>query len=230
MAVVARAVDSGSGINVLVDPGATGDMQVAKLAYGASTNETLIGADANGLDVDVTRVNGVALPADTTNGLLVNPGPQTFRIEVNSAGLTTASTSYTAGDQEGTEMTFASAARVSGQGGIIQSAVLLDKSKILSATPAEMDLLFFSSSVTGASDNSPFDDSDTDMGEYIGRVKWYATDWLATASNATNERHNLGIAYNCDATSLFGIFVGRTNHTFYTAATDLRVALTVLRD
>lgn len=57
MAVVARAVDSGSGINVLVDPGATGDMQVFKLAYGTTTNETLIGADANGLDVDVTRVD-----------------------------------------------------------------------------------------------------------------------------------------------------------------------------
>lgn len=210
MADVARAVDSGSGINVLVNPGATGDMQIFKLAYSGDAVETHVQADAN--------------------GLLVNAGPSTLRIEVNSAGLTTASTAYTAGDQEGTEMTFAAAARATGQGGIIQSAVLLDKAKILSATPAEMDLLFFSSSVTGATDNTAFDDSDTDMGEYIGRVKWFSTDWMSQASNAINERHNLGIAYNCDATSLFGIFVGRTNHTFYTAVTDLRVALTVIRD
>lgn len=210
MALEARGVDAGSGINVLVDEGSTGDMQITKLAYSAAGSESTIPADAN--------------------GLLVNPGPQTKRIEVNSAGLTTASTTYTAGDQEGTELTFADAARVSGQGGVVVSAVLLDKPKVLSGTPAEIDLLLFASSVTGASDNAAFDDSDTDMGEYVGRIKFYAADWLATASNATNERHGLSIGYVCDATSLFGILVGRTNHNFYSAATDLRVALTVVRD
>lgn len=200
----------GTGAVIAADDCSSVMVQLVKLAYGADGVATQVQADAS--------------------GLLVNPGPQTLRIEVNSAGLTTASTSYTAGDQEGTEMTFANAARASGQGGVVVSAVLLDKAKILSATPATMDLLLFTSSVTGASDNSPFDDSDTDMGEYVGRITWYATDWLSTASNATNERHQLSIGYNCDATSLFGIFVGRTNHTFYTAVTDLRVALTVIRD
>lgn len=56
MALVARGVEGGSDINVLVDNGATGDMQVMKLAYSTAGNETLIGADANGLDVDVTRM------------------------------------------------------------------------------------------------------------------------------------------------------------------------------
>jgi hypothetical protein len=57
MAVVARGVDGGSDINVLVDPGATGDMQVVKLAAGTTTSEALIPGDGtNGLSVDVTRV------------------------------------------------------------------------------------------------------------------------------------------------------------------------------
>lgn len=210
MALTARGINSGSGINVLVDPGATGDMQLTKLAYSAIGSESLVTADAL--------------------GLLTNQGAQSFRIEVNSAGLTTASTSYTSGDQEGTELTFANAARSSGWGGVISSAVILDKAKILSATPADIDLLIFASSVTGASDNAAFDDSDTDMGEFIARIRFAAGDWMSTASNAVNQQQNQAIGYTCDATSLFGILVGRTNHTFYTAATDLRVALQVIRD
>lgn len=195
---------------VLVDPGVDGDMQVTKLAYSALGDETLVQANAL--------------------GLLVNGGPQTFRIEVNSAGLTTASTAYTSGDQLGTELTFANAARATGQGGIVAGAVLLDKPKVLSATPADVDLLLFTSSITGASDNAAFDDSDTDMGEYVGRIRFYLADWMSMSSNAVNERQGLSIPYVCDATSLFGILVSRTNHTFFGAVTDLRVTLTLIRD
>lgn len=57
MSNVARGVDSGTGINVLVDAGATGDMQIVKLASSADGVETHIPGDTtNGLDVDVTRV------------------------------------------------------------------------------------------------------------------------------------------------------------------------------
>ncbi len=56
MALVGRGVTGGSDITVLVDPGATGDMQLVKLTYSALADQTPIGADANGLDVDVTRI------------------------------------------------------------------------------------------------------------------------------------------------------------------------------
>lgn len=56
MALVARGVAGGSDINVLMDSGATADMQIVKLAYSAAGGQTIIGADANGLDVDVTRI------------------------------------------------------------------------------------------------------------------------------------------------------------------------------
>ena len=57
MALVSRGVDSGVGIDVLVDDGATGDMQVMKLAVGTVGSEALLPGDTtNGLDVDVTRL------------------------------------------------------------------------------------------------------------------------------------------------------------------------------
>src|SRR5678815_1597263 len=56
MALEAVEVNDGTGIEVLVDGGTTGKMQIVKLGYSASGDETLIGADANGLDVDVVRV------------------------------------------------------------------------------------------------------------------------------------------------------------------------------
>lgn len=210
MALTGRGVTGGDDITVLVDPGADGDMQITKLGYSTLASESLVPADAN--------------------GLLVNTGPSVLRIEVNSAGLTTASTSYTAGDQEGTELTFANAARVSAQGGVVVGAVLLDKPKVLSATPADIDLYLFTASVTGASDNAAFDDSDTDLGNYVGKIRFALGDWVSHSSNAINERQSLSIPYTCAATSLFGILVCRTNHTFFGAVTDLRVALTVMRD
>lgn len=56
MALTGRGVQGGTDITVLVDPGADGDMQVIKVGYSALGDETLVGADANGLDVDVTRI------------------------------------------------------------------------------------------------------------------------------------------------------------------------------
>ncbi len=56
MAVSGRGVTGGTDITVLVDPGSTGDMQVVKLAYSAAADQTLVGADVNGIDVDVTRI------------------------------------------------------------------------------------------------------------------------------------------------------------------------------
>lgn len=57
MALAARGIEGGVDINVLVDDGATGDMEVVKLAIGTLGSETLVPGDGtNGLDVDVTRI------------------------------------------------------------------------------------------------------------------------------------------------------------------------------
>jgi hypothetical protein len=58
MALVARGVDSGSGINVLADSGATGDMQVVKLGIATLGSQALIPADvANGMLVQVSNAS-----------------------------------------------------------------------------------------------------------------------------------------------------------------------------
>lgn len=57
MALTGRSVDSGTGIDVLVDTGATADMQVMKLAISTAGSQSLVPSDAvNGLSVDVTRL------------------------------------------------------------------------------------------------------------------------------------------------------------------------------
>lgn len=66
MALVARGVDAGTGINVLADAGPTGDMQIVKLAISTLGNEGLLPGDTtNGLDVDVTRL----VPGTTATSL-----------------------------------------------------------------------------------------------------------------------------------------------------------------
>lgn len=59
------AITPGSGVNISTDDaGASGQVQRIKLTYSADGDATHIGADANGLDADVTRIAGKA-PAYT---------------------------------------------------------------------------------------------------------------------------------------------------------------------
>lgn len=61
MVLVARGVDSGTGIDVLVDSGATGDMQVMKLAIAAAGSEVMIPATA--ADGLLVQVSNASLPS-----------------------------------------------------------------------------------------------------------------------------------------------------------------------
>lgn len=68
------SITPGSGTDVTTDQAADGShMQLVKLAYSANADKTPIGADANGLDVDVVRLpsgtvaGSSSLPAGTNN-------------------------------------------------------------------------------------------------------------------------------------------------------------------
>lgn len=85
------AITPGAGASVGTDDcGAAGHVQRMKLCYGADADGTQVAADANGLDVDVTRLP--ALPAGTNNigDVDVLTMPTTT---VRSAGTTGAQTS-----------------------------------------------------------------------------------------------------------------------------------------
>ncbi len=99
MALTGRGVTGGSDITVLVDPGSGGDMEVVKLGYSALGDQTLIGADANGLDVDVTRIVpgtgatnlGKAEDAAHTSG---DVGVMSLGVQKTSAGATASDGDY----------------------------------------------------------------------------------------------------------------------------------------
>lgn len=147
------------------------------------------------------------------------------RSRVASASLTTASTAYTAGDQLGTMLAFTSAASANGGTGTIVSAVLLDKADVIT----DVRLHFFRSNVTLAADNSAFAVSDTDMQDHCGYLQMPSA--IDVGGNRISTLGNIGLGYDTGAgTTLYVALETRSGHTFFGAATDLNLTLTLLLD
>jgi hypothetical protein len=147
------------------------------------------------------------------------------RIAVGVTGVTTATTAYVAGDQVGTQITLANAARLSGGSGTIVGATLIDQSDIIGA----YDLVIFDSSVTLAADNAAFAISDADSLKIVALIQ------LAGAFDLTNNRvaqaYNLAIPYVCSGgTSLFAALITRAGHGFFTAGALPQVNVYVERN
>lgn len=204
------AITAGVGTDVNTDDcGAAGHVQGMKLCYSADGVATYITADST--------------------GLYVRQNQSAFRIApVDSAGVTTASTNYAIGDQVGTEFVFASAALTSGWGGWITDAILVDKSLKLNA--GDFELLLFRQSVTPAADNAAHAFSDADKAHYLGKIRFATGDWETDANSAINERHQIGLGYTCNATSLFGYAVTKQANAFFSASTDFSIGLILARD
>jgi hypothetical protein len=165
---------------------------------------------------------------DTDGATWVHPIKTTVVQTQSSAGVTTASTNYTSGDQVGTVITFTGMANVSGWGGVITGFELVDKA--LKLNTGDFEVYIFDGAVTAAADNAPADFSDTDEATLIGKVKFLTADWITFASNAVNQQNGLFLGYNCQATSLFAYLVTRQANAFFTAAGDVGLRIKVLRD
>lgn len=153
-----------------------------------------------------------AISVDSTGNMNTLSRRDLQRIAVGVTGVTTATTAYVAGDQVGTLVTVANAARVTGGGGMIVGVTLIDQSDIIGA----YDVVFFDSSVTLAADNAAFAISDADS------LKIVAIAQLAGAFDITNNRiaqaYNLAIPYVCSGgSSLYAALITRAGHTFFTA-------------
>lgn len=149
----------------------------------------------------------------------------TVRIAVQSGGLTTATTAYTAGDQVGTQFTLAGAARLSGGTGRIRSVLLTSAQDAIGA----FDVVFLRASITLAADNAAFAISDSDARSIVQMVQ------LTGAYDIGNNRicvaYNLDIPYDCSGgTSLYAALITRAGHTFFGATTDLELVVFVERD
>lgn len=200
---------------------ADGDTGVMSLAVRTDTPATTTNASGDYHPLEV----------DANGALWVHPIQSSFRIEVDSAGLTTATTAYTSGDHAGTVNTFASAARVSGWGGVITGAALIDKSQKVNTIAVEL-WLFQSQPASPGGDNAALTFADTDMSNFVGIITFDPGSWKATALNSVNSQQNLSLGYTCAATSLFGYYVlrGVPSGNFFSAVGDLRVSLQLLRD
>lgn len=161
----------------------------------------------------------------TTQGQAVVNRRDLQRISVQSAGLTTATTAYTAGDQVGTQFTVANAARESGGGGTIVGVVLVSAADIIGA----FDVVFFDSSVTLASDNAAFAISDADALKVVGIAQLAGA--FDIGNNRVAQQFNLAMPYVCNGgTSLFAGLITRAGHTFFGAVTDLQLITYVERN
>lgn len=166
-----------------------------------------------------------ALSVSSTGDLNTVNRYDVLRVDVASGGLTIATTSYTAGDQVGTQFTIANAARVSGGTGRIKSVVLISAADIIGA----YDVVFTNASITLAADNAAYAISDSDALKIVGLVP------LAGAYDIGNNRiaqaFNLNIPYNCSGgTSLYAGLITRVAHTFFAATTDLQLTVYLERD
>lgn len=165
-----------------------------------------------------------AISVDSTGNMNTVGRRDQQRIAVTSAGLTIATTAYTAGDQVGTIFTFANAARITSGGGIITGVRLIDAADVIGA----VDVVFFDSTVTLAGDNAAFAISDADALKCIGLVQ------LAGAYDIGNNRlcqaFNLAVPFALSGgTSLFAAIITRTANTFFSAVGDIQLAITVDR-
>lgn len=169
---------------------------------------------------------GVAIIAEGSDEVqLVAPTGNVITVEQQqtSSGLTAATTAYTSGDQLGAQLTFTNAVRVSGSRGVIEGAVLTDDSAVV----GPVDAFLFRSTSTPAADNAANSWSDADMQNCVGVISLpqpysSALNRVSTWSGA--------IPFGCAATSLFVCLVTRSDHTFFGAATALRLRLFIRQE
>ena len=167
--------------------------------------------------------NGNAVPQSTS---APNPvaGPLTLR--ATQAPTITSGAAYAAGNVVGGLLTFAGLARAAGQGGVLQSALLRDKS----GQNASYDLFLFDAAPSTPGDKTAVALSAADLAKCVGVVPFSGTALGATATMGVITAAGLGLAYRIGAgTSLYGILVTRGTPT-YAGTADVSVDLVALPD
>lgn len=155
-----------------------------------------------------------------------NPVPVAGKTAQVSATPTITAGAYAAGDLVGTKMSFSSAVRSAGGGGMLHTVVIADKGK----QDAVLDLVLFDSdpSSTTFTDNDPFDVADDDLTKIIGAVQ--VLTYTDFADNSVAVEPAAGVVFKlASGTTLYGALVARTTPT-YTSTSDLTVRLGILQN
>lgn len=185
----------------------------------------------------VTSITG-ALPAGTNNigdvdVLSVAAGETHIgALGGNTALITVTPTltvhaGYVANDFVGTSATpmdFATAARINGGTGVIQSAMLID----YALQSVACELWLFDASVTPPNDSAAWTISDADALKCIGVIPF--STYYASALNSVAQAQNVGIAFKAGAAdqSIFGCLVTRGAPAY--ADGDVSIRLVILQD
>lgn len=145
-----------------------------------------------------------------------------FNLDLVSAGLTTSTTAYAAGDQLGTEITAAHGGP-NGALVVVTALSLVDFAKITGAIEARV----FKASTTPAADNAAASWSDADEAKIVPGGRIDIPGGTVDANNSTAAIPNLWVGpFVSNASGQFFIdlitrLVG--GHTFFGAATDLKL-------
>lgn len=157
---------------------------------------------------------------DTSGRQQVAPS-STLWYEVDVPGIVAAA--YAAGDQMGTIITIANAARVTGGGGVITSVLWHDNDDAVGA----IDVVFFNDTLTLAADNAAFSISDADARKAVFVANLAVNqDW---ALNRFMQLSGIAAPYFCTATSLYAAVICRTAFTV-AANTSNRIRICLSRD
>jgi len=131
---------------------------------------------------------------------------------------------YSAGDAVGGLLTFVSAARETGLGGIIKDVKIIDDA----GQDAEMELWLFRAAYTPIADNAAWAPAEASLHDIVAIISTTNGAWFA-AGTPSVARVECSQRYECVGTSLFGQLVTRGTPTF-AAIDDISVILGLLRD
>ena len=196
------AITAGSGTSIATDDVGGAHFQKFKLYTTEADSAEGIGDDDKG----------------AARALWVVARPSTATSQQDSSGLTTATTAYSAGDVLGAGWSFAGAARAAGGTGRVTGAVLLDVADVVLG----VDLHLSAASITFGTDNAAPSVSDADAAK-LGAILGLAAVDVGGARIA--QAYNLSVPYVCDATTLYVYARTRDGHSFFGAATDLKLRL-----
>ena len=211
-------------MRVIPGTGATNLGKAEDTAHADGDTGVLMLGVRNHLTGSTTDGDYSAISVDSTGNMNTVGRRDQQRIAVTSAGLTIATTAYTAGDQVGTIFTFANAARITSGGGIITGVRLIDAGDVLGA----VDVVFFDSTATLAADNAAFSLSDADALKVVGLVQLAGSYDLGP--NRLCQAFNLAVPFALSGgTSLFAALITRTANPIFSAVGDIQLAITVDR-
>ena len=129
------------------------------------------------------------------------------------------------GDNIGTLMTFADAARVVGYGGVIKGVQIIDDA----SQSGTLELWLFDTTFTAGNTNAAWTPTEAQLHTLITVISTADGTWYTGGATATTCSIEVARRYDCVGTSLFGRLVTRSTQT-YAASDDVTVRIQLLQD